>query len=363
MTSTARTFGCAAVLLSLAAGCGDDARPSTDAGAARDASALDATTDAATADAESTDAGSLDATSMDASFVDTGPPDAGTRDAFVPDAGPLTALDPAKLARAAVVFGSCIPDDGPSGFVDWLLGRRLGDDVTDLPIDAAAWIDCLAGATSGCAAVAACTGLTFDFGGPCTPACEGTTAVSCDDAWRFRLDCSAFGMICAAGSCVRETAPTCDDETFVPRCDGPVPVECEDGFERAGARPCTDFGLTCEEGECVGTGAPCDADDASGVACTSASTLRYCIGGRTAEVTCDDIATGSTCQTLSPGDPPSEYFCGVDDACSPAEAGREGTCEGDKLVFCAAGKREEIDCTTLGFTGCDGEAGLCTRTP
>ena len=53
-------------------------------------------------------------------------------------------------------------------------------------------------------------------------------------------------------------------------------------------------------------------------------------------------------------------YCGTAAECSPKSPWNKvaATCDATSVVMCNGGKISKLDCTTLGFTGCN--AGLCT---
>ena len=62
------------------------------------------------------------------------------------------------------------------------------------------------------------------------------------------------------------------------------------------------------------------------------------------------FAACSDCQSLG-----ALFFCGLASECEPADVGFSrtlDTCDGTILTTCNAGRIEHVDCTTLGFTGC-----------
>jgi hypothetical protein len=77
------------------------------------------------------------------------------------------------------------------------------------------------------------------------------------------------------------------------------------------------------------------------------------VNGGLADVDCGKFGTGFSCQSGS-----NTFFCGQANACVPGSASKP-TCEGTSLVVCNAGRIDKIDCTSLGFTGCNAAAGAC----
>jgi len=57
-----------------------------------------------------------------------------------------------------------------------------------------------------------------------------------------------------------------------------------------------------------------------------------------------------------------QAFCGLASECLPADLNNYpnisvATCDGTHLTFCNAGRLDSIDCTELGFAGCQKDAG------
>src|SRR6185295_15861193 len=114
--------------------------------------------------------------------------------------------DPAVLARAAAVVGSCMPDDG----IDRNLANMWHADVNNTEI----WerlvlqAEWLANANCGCDAIKTCVGWEVtrseddagaDAGG-CT-GCAGSVYTLCgtkgdSKGLRLTMDCSAIGQAC-----------------------------------------------------------------------------------------------------------------------------------------------------------------------
>jgi hypothetical protein len=122
---------------------------------------------------------------------------------------------------------------------------------------------------------------------------------------------------------------------------------------------CAALGLACATGVCVGTGAACTGDTTPGagdvvyhgLSCDNGS-LVACVNGHEQRLGCSSIAPGFSCQSYN-----GVSFCGIASECVPAEpgsgAGSRGTCDGNSVVFCNAGRIERIDCVSLGFERCD----------
>lgn len=331
---------CLALCLLCLVACGDDS-------VADDAAVDDAGPAADGSDLDAGDAGPVSDAGPDASDADAADAgsDVGPRRSTFPSAG---GIDPADLAKAAALFGACIPDDGSLSF---LRGQYFDLDIMDSSLVTREAFECLAMATDGCAAVERCVGVSFDRMGPCETTCDGSVLEQCDDASRFRIDCARFGQTCDAeeGDCVDDAAPTCEMNASAMCLDG-VPTGCSDHRVREGF-DCAEYGLTCTGSICIGEGT-CDTDRTgtyglsyTGIVCSSEEELSACVHGGRHAIRCADIAPGFACQTQS-----GTAFCGLADECDPF--GEDATCDGTNVVFCNAGRTETVDCTGLGFTGC-----------
>ena len=269
---------------------------------------------------------------------------------------PPQSLDPDEVARAAAVIGSCMPDDGVARNAThiWLahlaaarLYFRFGEQLA-----------CLANAGQGCAALEHCLGWVFGAAPPnCTNVCRGSVFQGCGDEVQLTVDCGRLGLSCdPAGNCVAAPVLACDGSSE-PNCsvDGEV-VFCDDGALRK--TPCAAHGFACVDGTCRGQGSACAGDSFPeselsapvGTGCAG-DLLLGCLGGYDTTLDCSEQGPGFTCQSL--GD---AFFCGQAAECVPADnylSDQSATCEGSVLTFCSAGRLEHIDCTTLGFTGCE----------
>jgi hypothetical protein len=265
------------------------------------------------------------------------------------------------VARAAAVLGSCMPDDG------------VDRNATDLW--SAAWaaprlyfrygeqLECLANARCGCSAVQQCLGWTYSEP-PAPPAvcagvCVGDVFTGCGDGAKVTIDCSRFGLSCDPGANCHGGAATACDGSAPSTCTANGEVEfCDDGFVRH--TPCSSLGFACVAGKCVGEGAACTASlhgedeivAPAGTGC-SGDTLQACLGGQTTTVNCAEQGPGFGCQSLN-----GTFFCGLASECVPADTYSNSktpsvACDGNVVTFCNAGRLEHLDCTTLGFAGCE----------
>ena len=277
----------------------------------------------------------------------------------------------AEISRAAVVFASCVPDDGPSSFMRNYYFQSTEPDY--LPIEAD-MIRCLANTGGGCDAVETCMGITIDDGGPCSESCDGNTFTVCDDELRFRIDCGLYGATCDAdeGCLLGPLGEECDYDTFEASCEDGRPSYCSGGTVSLGV-PCDELGLSCvlddsfgSDAYCIGGEGTCDGESQSSNGyelrvgtCVSDEQLQVCANDGLHTVTCSDFHPSLSCQTTSDGS-----FCARGNACdtycdrsnpdcdNDPFASREVTCEGTEVVLCDMGEIVRIDCADLGFTGC-----------
>jgi len=299
---------------------------------------------------------------------------AGGTTVFDPDADPSGPKDPDIAAKAAVIVASCVPDDSVGRHLTSMYNERH---KMQMPFDSSIFTQCLASAGGGCAAVEKCLGVTVDTDfstcGATPSSCIGDTWNICDDGMHFTADCSNVGWTCSPddGCVPKPIGPTCDPATFTNACQNDVPHVCSSKFGEMDGITCPDWGLKCGTDPygtvaCMGTGAECtypvnsgamSLDFSDGIACNGAK-LRTCVNGGEHEIDCGTLATGFTCQTVdNAGDPAS--FCGLANECY----GDSPVCEGDAMVVCNAGRRDKIDCKSLGFTGCAmlyGKRAYCT---
>ena len=269
-----------------------------------------------------------------------------------------TSLDPDAVARAAAVLGSCVADDGIARTATRIWLGHFGADLVDFRL--VAQLDCLANAACGCKTLEQCYGWKHEATTEtCTGSCEGSVFHACGNGTKLTFDCAPFGFSCSpVANCISDMAAGCTVEA--PRCTGDGDVSfCDLGFWRVA--PCASLGFNCVDGKCTGDGDPCSADTTSsvefqlsapvGTGCRG-NVLEACLGGRATTLSCAEQGPGFTCQTV--GD---AHFCGLGADCVPAdapyEAVSEATCNGTLLDFCNAGRREQIECRSLGFEGCD----------
>jgi hypothetical protein len=282
-------------------------------------------------------------------------------------------LDPNAVALAAVVFGSCAPDDGVArnAAYIWAAQASSGEFFYRTQLQ----LDCLAHSKCGCAAMGQCFGYDYATDSDCKAGCTGDTFTACGSAndlpagARFTVDCQSVGLRCDPVALCIDGAPTvCDPPLSSDRCnaDGQLEYCDSDGLLRHGPS-CPELGLNCTASGCVGQGASCTNTNSGepedvvleGLGCAG-TTLSACVNGKQASVDCRTKGPGFSCQHVA-----DAYFCGLAAECTPpTPAGLDAAsrCDGSVLEFCNAGRLEHVDCLSLGFTGCHigGETYGCT---
>ncbi len=195
--------------------------------------------------------------------------------------------------------------------------------------------------------------------------CDGKLLVTCNDddpAQSSVVDCATMNATCGesrgAGGLVTRAclAPSvCPPDAPEARCDGTRAIlTCNDG---AVARVACPAGFRCDdmrdEGRASASCAPPEdvrCATAGGRTCED-DTLVDCVAHghfRAVGIT-DCRARGLVCAGTGEG---SRCAVSRDAACN----GRAPRCEGNTLVFCAAGMEARMPCTEAGFAGCDADA-------
>jgi len=266
-----------------------------------------------------------------------------------------SALDPDLVARAAVVLGACMPDDGVprSAAHIWLAHLGSPQIVTRFGEQ----LECLANASCGCAAIEHCLGFVYRLPpADCPSICQGEVFSGCGDGAQVSIDCTRFGLSCdPAGICAEPPSVVCDGtEAATCTAQGEV-LACERSVLRKA--PCQANGFSCVGGACAGSGSACvgsaPSDEGSqplGTGC-SGDTLQACLGGQTTSIDCATQGPGFSCQARD-----GSFFCGLAAECVPADnysTPVPQTCDGTTVSFCNAGRLEHLECTALGFSGCE----------
>lgn len=274
---------------------------------------------------------------------------------LTPTAPSPTELDPDQVARAAAVLGSCLPDDGVARNAAEIWHGDEG--APELYFRFGTQIECLAQGQCGCDAIEQCLGFRE---APPSTACEG----GCNGSvWTFcwpdrvrTIDCSRQGLSCDdAAGCVAEPAEACDGGATC-TADGEVRFCDNNGFTKTA--PCASLGYACVDGACVGAGPACDGGFIAeseialptGTSCDG-DTLIGCLRERETTTDCTARGPGFGCRTVG-----TTFFCGLAAECVPSDVFSDGetpTCDGSVVTFCNAGRVEHLDCTELGFTGCE----------
>lgn len=312
--------------------------------------------------------------STETSTTPAGDATTGGDGAVVTPSGPL---DPAAAARAALLIATCISDDGVNRTLQQLYLERTTNAYRSRAV-----IDCLASKTNGCGAVRDCLGIAYSTDGGCGDAsCTDNVYSECNgSSFRLSVDCSKTGRACIAkpgAYCGGPGEIECAESTTAGVCEGNTPVSCVDGLLLRGT-DCAAYGATCTVlytynqtggsmtgckgagGTCVGT----SNDDAitarwEGDHCENGK-LVGCLSNGLSTLDCAQSALGFTCFDAPDGGSGATAYCGQAAECAPRSPWNKvaATCDGTSVVMCNGGKIEKLDCTSLGFTGCN--AGLCT---
>jgi hypothetical protein len=357
-------------LVSMLFGCGSDRQESTNTSSAQGGAGVTGGTASTAVTGGSTNGRSNGGTiGVGGNAVTGGAPGIATCKA-APDPNPQllasTSFGADTLARAAAVLGSCRPDDGVDRNATHLWSSNLSS--ARIYFKSATQLSCLANADCGCAGADHCLGWnTSTTSASCNPGCSGTTFTACGaasglpDGTEVTIDCSKIGQICDANlACAEQPTVTCDSATYAASCDlDGRPLYCYDGVVQRGPN-CAALGLNCSLGLCVGRGATCINQSYSqpesvvfeGTSC-SGDTMTACVNGHVTTVSCSTMGPGFSCQTVG-----TQYFCGLASECAPADnyaasKTHPASCSGSTLTYCNAGRLEHIDCTSLGFSGCD----------
>jgi len=263
--------------------------------------------------------------------------------------GPAASPTPEDIARAAVLYRSCVADGSASGWADRFWESALGGRDTHLWESAR----CISRHGGGCEALEACLGLSMSSPAGCEPGCDGATVVGCDDL-TYRLDCSRFGKECVDGGrgesrCATPIGGSCDPDSFEESCDGDRPRVCMGGTMVL-EDSCSDRGLMCTIHDvygavCAGPDGPCDTEGCEG------SVVTTCVNDGALRKDCASVESSLTCVEVGAA------HCSLADECRSFDF--TDTCSGTVLIMCNAGRVVEVDCATLGFEGCHDRLASC----
>ncbi len=273
-----------------------------------------------------------------------------------------------SFAEAVVLWDSCVQsDDGVQTTLNNAYYERRA--AANPNLISHALVSRLVGKPATCEGAFAAAGASVETTTEeCGPTCAGDTMVACDGGIKYTLDCGlVFGVGCADGMCaVNPSGQPCDNDTFVPSCEGGRPLVCTD--ETTPGLVCADYGLTCvaddiglgPDASCVGTGPACEEGQGSSlehnylwnpIACADGGSLRMCVNGFEHAADCTEVATGFACFAFG-----GSSFCGKGAECNP---GDDAFCDGDAVVLCDAGKVVRVECSRLGFSTCNPTKTLC----
>jgi len=228
-------------------------------------------------------------------------------------------------------------------------------------------VQCLADAGLDCAAALDCVSTPSPT--PCdtpTYACDGDTVTLCDSfagARVVREDCAAEGLHCVdLGEESHCGLGTCDPKTFQAACMGNATTSCRavtswDDKSLGGlivADDCTASDAACAVidgmAQCVGNGPACVPFD--GGKCDGDTLLTCDASGHERRTDC--AATGERCVSVGPNPAGIAFACGSKPGLVVCVADPSfSQCHGSSLEYCDDKGNEKLDCTELGYAGCD----------
>lgn len=238
--------------------------------------------------------------------------------------------------------------------------------VTDLgTVTSAA---CLAG-SHNCADVTKC--VTGGIGIDCTTyprgTCVGPVVAYCPPTPRtIGRDCSLgqpgddANSMCFIGT---NGVATCGINTCTATpsvaCEGNTAVTCEDGVRHRRTCP---LGSVCVSGAtggaCGGSGAPCTDQPSQFVRCEGDTSV-LCVDARELRVSCAELPIRSICSPSTNAAFTMQCVPSAGLACDPTQ--HNDRCDGSRLVYCDGNERE-IDCSLLGFGTCTSTSGFAACT-
>lgn len=208
------------------------------------------------------------------------------------------------FAQVVALAQSCTGD--PAIATSWLLAPKVTNFALETGLPPA-------GSASGCSGLESERGIVVSVSAACSPSCAGDDAITCRGRYEIVNHCGAFDDRCA----IVDGLPSCLDKP------GAVPTA------DASQCPATPVTPTCANGD----------------------RLDVCLNYG---FQCSEWLPGSTCQN-------GQCLLGSD--CTPDKILDGIACDGNSLRVCVAGKIEKVDCTQLGFTGCDSFTRGCTPNP
>lgn len=270
-------------------------------------------------------------------------------------------------ASSCTAFISSINDPSLALLED--IENPLGGGVSHI---SPAQVNCIASAGTDCAKAKACldNGMTPAACSGNSESCMGTFIVSCSAATGSNgnngqsvFDCSTLGAgytCLAANGAVACGTATCGGGNPT-QCMGNIIQGCKNGiFEQV---DCATFSSTCVtaglEAHCRGSGASCSTNatannPAAAIRCDG-SVLVTCSDGQEARYDCGRQNLG--CFPNPGGNGGFDCYAGSD--CDSTTF--TSTCSGNTLTFCNKGKIDTFNCGSNGFTGCDANAGTCSK--
>lgn len=278
-------------------------------------------------------------------------------------------MSPDEAARACVILEACFPNESRNGFFGGSLaacstgsflppspGALMGTQAvtTGLEKPLGDIYRCVLAAGGDCKKAGACWART-GAGGDCSAnaiqrgACEVQVLSGCTaDGQTLRVDCAAYGETCHEASIFFAQVAVCDlggCPTTPRQCRGSQAEYCQG--KALWLADCGRSGLSCVMPS-DGGGAECDTPETcdGGASTCEGNTAVICnFIGKTVRQDCARNASLKRCEAGACVETGNE--------CSLVD---RATCNGTKVSFCQDGFTREVDCSGLGFSGCQNGA-------
>jgi hypothetical protein len=265
------------------------------------------------------------------------------------------------LLASSILTSVAVPVDtlNYSLCMHWLAGGIPSDRV-GFAVQAQTFTCMAQGST--CAQAGAC--LSIENLGPGDPRCadagadaaercadDGGTVLRCADGYVLHCGASYYapGSQCLVGADGTHWCALSTNCTVQPSCIGPLLDYCGQGNNLNESVNCAVDGYTCDVASNDDSGLPnCNTGSLMAL-CSTAGTscagtvVDVCDGYQISEFHC--AALGGTCSTHSG----SSLCVRSDDQCTPFDPG-VNTCSGSALSLCVGGRKQQVDCASLGMT-------------
>jgi hypothetical protein len=250
---------------------------------------------------------------------------------------------------------------------DPAFARAIGQ-VSDI---SPAQVNCIAGAGTDCTKAKACldNGMTPAACSGNSSTCMGNFIVTCSAATGSNgnngqsvFDCSTLG---AGYTCIASNGNV---DCGTASCGGGNPTQCAANILQDCSNgvlhplDCAHFSATCVTtvgiAHCRGVGPGCSQqatpnNPLAAIRCDG-GVLVTCTDGQEARYDCGQL--GLSCLPSSSN---GVLGCRAGKDCDPGTF--TSTCVGNTLTFCNQGKIDTFNCGGAGFTGCNAQAGTCTK--